>query len=56
MPVSDFEEIGTTESTGTRVTFLPDSEVFQSTDFSFDVLSQRLRELSFLNAGLRIFR
>ncbi|MBW2665579.1 MAG: hypothetical protein JRE13_04745 [Deltaproteobacteria bacterium] len=54
VPVSDFEEIGTTESTGTRITFLADSEIFQSTDFSFDVLSQRLRELSFLNAGLRI--
>jgi DNA gyrase subunit B len=54
VPVSDFEEIGTTEATGTRVTFLADSEIFQSTDFSFDVLSQRLRELSFLNAGLRI--
>ncbi len=33
---------------------LPDPEIFPSTDFSFDVLSQRLRELSFLNAGLRI--
>ena len=54
VPVSDFEEIGTTESTGTRVTFLPDPEIFQTTDFSFDTLSQRLRELSFLNAGLRI--
>jgi DNA gyrase subunit B len=53
-PDSDFEEIGTTEKTGTRVTFLPDAEIFPSTDFEFDVLSQRLRELSFLNAGLRI--
>jgi DNA gyrase subunit B len=53
-PTSGVEEIGTTENTGTRVTFAPDPEIFQSTDFSFDVLSQRLRELSFLNAGLRI--
>ncbi len=53
-PTSDVEEIGITENTGTRVTFAPDPEIFQSTDFSFDVLSQRLRELSFLNAGLRI--
>jgi DNA gyrase subunit B len=53
-PDSDFEEIGTTDKTGTRVTFLPDAEIFSSTDFEFDVLSQRLRELSFLNAGLRI--
>jgi DNA gyrase subunit B len=53
-PVSPFEEIGTTDRTGTRVTFHPDPETFPSLDFSFDVLSQRLRELSFLNAGLRI--
>jgi DNA gyrase subunit B len=53
-PSSPFEEIGTTDTTGTRVTFHPDAEIFSSTDFSFDVLSQRLRELSFLNAGLRI--
>ncbi len=53
-PTSDVEEIGVTENTGTRVTFAPDPKIFQTTDFSFDVLSQRLRELSFLNAGLRI--
>ncbi len=53
-PESPLEEIGTTERTGTRVTFLPDKEVFASIDFSFDILSQRLRELSFLNAGIRI--
>jgi DNA gyrase subunit B len=53
-PESDFEEIGTTDKTGTRVTFLPDAQVFSSIDLAFDVLSQRLRELSFLNAGLRI--
>ncbi len=54
VPASDFAEVGTTESTGTKVTFLPDGEIFASTDFSFDTLSQRLRELSFLNAGIRI--
>ena len=53
-PASDFEEIGTTDKTGTRVTFLPDRTIFPVTEFEFDVLSQRLRELSFLNAGLRI--
>jgi DNA gyrase subunit B len=53
-PDSAFESIGTTDNTGTRVTFHPDSEIFSAIDFSFDVLSQRLRELSFLNAGLRI--
>jgi len=54
VPTSGVEPIGTTENTGTRVTFAPDPEIFKNTDFSFDVLSQRLRELSFLNAGLRI--
>jgi DNA gyrase subunit B len=53
-PVSPLEPIGTTDKTGTKVTFRPDEQIFASTDFSFDVLSQRLRELSFLNAGLRI--
>jgi DNA gyrase subunit B len=46
--------IGTTDKVGTRVTFRPDPQIFSSLDFSFDVLSQRLRELSFLNAGVRI--
>ena len=53
-PDSAFEAVGTTDKTGTRVTFHPDPDVFQTLEFSFDVLSQRLRELSFLNAGLRI--
>jgi DNA gyrase subunit B len=53
-PTSALEAIGTTEKTGTRVTFLPDPQIFASTVLEFDVLSQRLRELSFLNAGLRI--
>jgi len=53
-PSSPFESIGTTDKTGTRVTFAPDPQIFSSLDFSFDTLSQRLRELSFLNAGLRI--
>jgi DNA gyrase subunit B len=48
------EVIGTTDKTGTTVTFHPDEDVFSSIDFSFDILSQRLRELSFLNAGIRI--
>jgi len=53
-PTSPIKEIGTTDGTGTRVKFSADPKIFQSIDFSFDVLSQRLRELSFLNAGLRI--
>jgi DNA gyrase subunit B len=54
VPDSPLEEIGTTEKTGTRVTFLADPEIFAHTEYEFDVLSQRLRELSFLNAGIRI--
>ncbi|UCE86382.1 MAG: DNA topoisomerase (ATP-hydrolyzing) subunit B [Deltaproteobacteria bacterium] len=53
-PEGDLQEIGVTDKTGTRVVFHPDPEVFPSTEFSFDVLSQRLRELSFLNAGVHI--
>ena len=54
VPDSALEEIGTTDKTGTRITFLPDDEIFPITEYSFDTLSQRLRELSFLNAGVRI--
>jgi DNA gyrase subunit B len=53
-PVTDFKEVGTSEKTGTKVTFKPDPLIFPTTEFSFDTLSQRLRELSFLNAGVRI--
>jgi len=53
-PTSAFERVGTTDQTGTRVTFHPDDSIFSSTDYSFDTLSQRLRELSFLNAGVHI--
>ncbi|MBI2541907.1 DNA topoisomerase (ATP-hydrolyzing) subunit B [Candidatus Woesearchaeota archaeon] len=42
------------KDTGTTVKFLPDEQIFQTTEFSFDVLSSRLRELAFLNKGIRI--
>jgi len=45
---------GETKKRGTKITFLPDNTIFETTDFSFDILSQRLRELAFLNAGVRI--
>jgi DNA gyrase subunit B len=54
VPEAPIAAIGTTDRTGTIVTFKPDAEIFSATEFSFDVLSQRLRELSFLNAGIRI--
>jgi DNA gyrase subunit B len=53
-PREDLHRVGTTENTGTRVTFHPDPTIFETTEFSFDTLSQRIRELSFLNAGVRI--
>ena len=53
-PEAPLAEIGTTSQTGTKVTFTPDPEIFERTDFSFDILSQRLRELAFLNRGVRI--
>jgi len=54
VPTGPLEHIGTSDKTGTKVRFKADREIFPVTDYSFDVLSQRLRELSFLNAGLRI--
>ena len=53
-PCGDLEIIGESTESGTKIHFQPDPEIFRDTEFSFDVLSQRLRELSFLNAGVRI--
>jgi DNA gyrase subunit B len=51
---SDLEVVGKSEATGTIITFRPDSKVFESIEFEYDTLASRLRELAFLNAGLRI--
>jgi DNA gyrase subunit B len=53
-PTGDLEEIGKARRTGTRVTFLSDGEIFEDRTFNLDVLSNRLREMAFLNRGLRI--
>ncbi len=53
-PVAPLETTGETKKRGTKVTFMPDEEIFETTEYSFDILSQRLRELAFLNAGVRI--
>jgi DNA gyrase subunit B len=45
---------GETIKKGTRITFWPDPQIFETTEFSFETLSQRLREMAFLNAGVRI--
>ncbi len=53
-PVTKLETIGKTKKTGTRVTLQPDKQIFADTNFSFDILSNRLRELAFLNKGAAI--
>ncbi len=54
VPKSPLDAVGKTRKVGTKVTFKPDAEIFETTDWSYEVLTQRLRELAFLNAGLRI--
>ena len=54
VPAGPLTVVGKTKSRGTKVTFKPDGEIFEITEFSYDVLSQRLRELAFLNSGLKI--
>ncbi len=52
--VSKLETIGKTRGTGTKITFLPDSQIFSTTKFEWDILANRLRELAFLNGGIEI--
>jgi DNA gyrase subunit B len=54
VPQEDLHDVGETEKTGTKVHFKPDAEIFEELEYNFDILSNRLRELSFLNKGLRI--
>jgi len=53
-PREPVKQIGKSKSTGTKVRFMPDKEIFESLEFHYDILAQRLRELAFLNAELRI--
>ena len=53
-PTSKLQQTGKTRKTGTMVTFHPDPAIFDKIDFSYDILAQRLRELAFLNKGLKI--
>jgi DNA gyrase subunit B len=53
-PVTPIKAIGESKKTGTKVTFKPDPQIFKGTEFSFEILTQRLRELSYLNSGLTI--
>jgi DNA gyrase subunit B len=53
-PIRDLEVTGTTQRRGTKVTFKPDTQIFETTDYSFDTLAQRLREMAFLNGGILV--
>lgn len=54
VPETDLKKCEPTEETGTKVIFLPDDEIFETLDFDFDILKTRLRELAFLNKGIKI--
>ena len=53
-PTSEVLTVGESGSTGTKITFLPDSTIFETTLFKFDILANRLRELAYLNKGLTL--
>ena len=50
----DLQVIGDSDITGTKVTFFPDAEIFETIEFKYDTLKVRLRELAYLNKGLKI--
>ena len=54
IPVQDVKKIGSAKTGGTRIQFWPDDEIFETVEYNFDTLSRRLRELAFLNAGIKI--
>ena len=54
VPNAPLEQVGKTKNRGTTVTFKPDDTIFEETEFSYDILSNRLRELAFLNCGVKI--
>ena len=53
-PEATVQEVGTADGSGTIITFYPDDTIFTATEYKFDLLARRLRELAFLNAGLRL--
>lgn len=55
IPIAPLEEVGRTRRQGTRVTFMPDSRVFETVEMSYEIVSKRLNELAYLNKGV-LFR
>jgi DNA gyrase subunit B len=53
-PLADIRTIGTTDKTGTIITFRPDASIFITTEYKYEILAKRLRELAYLNAGVRL--
>ncbi|MDR1332319.1 MAG: DNA topoisomerase (ATP-hydrolyzing) subunit B [Tannerella sp.] len=53
-PLNDVREIGASDRTGTIITFKPDHTIFTVTEYKYDILATRLRELAFLNAGIKL--
>ncbi len=53
-PVTELKKTGEAEEEGTKISFTPDKEIFDEVNFDFDILSQRIRELAFLNKGVKI--
>jgi len=53
-PQGDLKVVGTSDRTGTTIQFLPDPEIFEDTEYKHDIIAKRLRELAFLNGGLKI--
>lgn len=53
-PLGPVKEVGTSDKTGTIITFIPDETIFTTTEFNYEILEARLRELAFLNKGIRL--
>ncbi len=53
--VTELEIIGKSEGTGTKITFMPDKRVFSTSEFKFDIIDERLKELSFQNKGVKLY-
>ena len=54
IPINAVKEVGSSDKTGTTIKFSPDSEIFDEVEYKYEVLSNRLRELAYLNSGLRL--